>query len=523
MSNRLVEIAENSARGGFFLFSGNASSTIILAVGSIAIARLLGPEYYGIFSLSLVAPAILIGLIDLGVNSALTRYSAKLRAEGRADLVASVLKSGFLFKLLLGISTSALCYTFSDSLATYLINRPEMGFYVRFASILILFQTTFVTLNSAFIGLDRMRGNALLMNIQAIVKTALSPLLIVLGFSIIGAISGHVLSYAVAGGVGSLILFKYCKGLANSSNLNFSGNLKTMLSYGLPLYFSGLLMLISGQFQTIILAHFTSNVEIGNFQVAGLLSTMVTLLTFPFTVLFPAFAKLNPDEDEFKKLFKMAVKYTALLIVPASVAVAIMARDIVYLLYGSGYNLAPIFLSFYILIYAYAGLGYVVLEPMFDGIGETKTVFKYYLVNLCVFVPLAAVFTLFYGVLGLIGALLVSNLCSLVYGLFVAGRRFGVRPSIEESMKTYLAAGLSTVPTLVFLHFSPFNHFSNVLIGGSVYLLAYLTLTPLVGGVCKHDLENLKMIFSRVRFAWVIVKPLLGYEERLLKLTYSST
>lgn len=44
MSNRLVEIAEDSARGRFSLFLGDASSTIILAVGSILVARLLGPR-----------------------------------------------------------------------------------------------------------------------------------------------------------------------------------------------------------------------------------------------------------------------------------------------------------------------------------------------------------------------------------------------------------------------------------------------------------------------------------------------
>ena len=83
MSKKLVEIAEESARGGFFLFTGNASSLAILAIGSIILARLLGPENYGLFSLSLVVPSILVGFLDLGVRSALVRFSAKFRAEGK--------------------------------------------------------------------------------------------------------------------------------------------------------------------------------------------------------------------------------------------------------------------------------------------------------------------------------------------------------------------------------------------------------------------------------------------------------
>ncbi|NIM45453.1 MAG: oligosaccharide flippase family protein, partial [Nitrososphaeria archaeon] len=74
------------------------------------VARLLGPENYGLISLSLVVPSIFAGLIDLGVNSSLIRFSASLRAEGKAQHAASMLKSGFLFKFLIGIATSAACF-----------------------------------------------------------------------------------------------------------------------------------------------------------------------------------------------------------------------------------------------------------------------------------------------------------------------------------------------------------------------------------------------------------------------------
>ncbi len=145
MSNKLVEIAEDSARGGFFLFTGNALSLLILAIGSIIVARLLGPDDYGLFSLSLVVPSILAGVMDLGVNPALTRFSAKLRAEGKNQLAANMLRSGFLFKLVTGIAMSTICFTFSASFAPHILNRPEMGPLIKLTSLLIIFQTVFTT------------------------------------------------------------------------------------------------------------------------------------------------------------------------------------------------------------------------------------------------------------------------------------------------------------------------------------------------------------------------------------------
>ena len=65
MCGELVDVAEQSVRGSLILFLGDAASTIILAVGSILIARFLGPEYYGIYSITLAVPAIIISLIGL--------------------------------------------------------------------------------------------------------------------------------------------------------------------------------------------------------------------------------------------------------------------------------------------------------------------------------------------------------------------------------------------------------------------------------------------------------------------------
>ncbi|NIM45454.1 MAG: oligosaccharide flippase family protein, partial [Nitrososphaeria archaeon] len=158
-----------------------------------------------------------------------------------------------------------------------------MGFLVQITSSLILFQTIFTTLNSAFIGLDRAEGSAMIMNAQSISKATLSPLLVLLGFSVVGALAGNIVGYAVACGVGSMIFLKYYRGLGKPSNNGFSSNFNVMLHYGFPLYLSSLIPLIRGQYQTLILAFFTSNLAIGNLRIATNLSTMMNVLILPLT------------------------------------------------------------------------------------------------------------------------------------------------------------------------------------------------------------------------------------------------
>jgi len=516
MSEELTKVAGEAARGGFFLFAGNALSTIILAIGSIIVARLLGPEAYGLYAISLVAPGLLLLFTDFGVSAAVTMFSAKLRAEGKAPQAAGMLRSAILFKLLTATAMFALCLILSETLAARLLNRPGIGPLVRLVALSIPFQAVFATASSAFLGLDRMQDNALTLNIQSIVKAASAPVLLLLGFGVVGALTGYVLGYAAAGASALAILFlKHYRSLGGAEKGDSLGeNLRAMMGYGLPLYASALLGSLLAQYQSIILAQLTSNIDIGNLNVAMQFATLIGVLTSPMAVLFPAFSKLNPEGREAKRLYGLSVKYTALLIVPAAVAIAILSRDLIFAIYGPSYSLAPLLLSTYAMNFLFSGIGSLVIGNLLSGAGETKLILKANLINLAVFAPLAPVLILTYGVLGAVLAGLASTLASLAYQLLAARKRLGVGFNPSASLKIYLASILSAAPILLFLQLSPFQGLANVIFGGCLFLLAYLTASPLLGAVRMSDIENLKLILGRLKIARLL-NPILAYEAKL--------
>lgn len=519
MTDKLVEIADTSARGGFFLFTGNASQLIILAIGSIIIARLLGPNNYGLYTLAAVFPSLLMGLVDFGLNSAFTYFPAKFKAEQKTDLLVHIFKYGLFFKLVLSIVMFVACIMFSDFFAVYALNRPEAGFFIKLAAFLVLFQTIYATLGSVFIGIDRIATNAVVMNVQSIVKTTLSVFLIFLGFSITGAIIGQVAGYMVAALLGSLVFLKFYRGLysfqTGSFQTNLKTNLKLMLTYSYPLYLTTLLGLIVSQYQTIILALFASNVEVGNFGIAINMAALLNVLVFPLTVLFPAFSKASVSNDV-RKMFKLSVKFTALLIIPATVIVAVLSKDLVYLLYGASYNLAPMFLSLYILSFLFTGLGAIVLTYLFNGIGANKVIFKANLILLAVFFPLAPLLTNCFNVLGLIAAFLISSLVSLVYSLFYAIRKFNVTIDFKASAKIFVAALLSAILSLVIILFLSVDAIPRLILSGLTFLLVYLTVIPLTGAITVSELETLAQVFVKIKFLGVVLKPILAYETKII-------
>ncbi|MCK4444808.1 MAG: oligosaccharide flippase family protein, partial [Thermoplasmata archaeon] len=117
MSSNLTEVAVGTARGGYLLFVGDVVSTAALTVCSLLIARFLGPSDYGLYSLTLIFPILLISVSRLGIEEAMVRFPAKLRAEGKTDTAYRVILSATKLRLLTGLVLSVITFLLSDPIA----------------------------------------------------------------------------------------------------------------------------------------------------------------------------------------------------------------------------------------------------------------------------------------------------------------------------------------------------------------------------------------------------------------------
>jgi len=467
----------------------------------------------------------MVAIADLGMTPALTRYSAILRAEDKPLQLASILRTGFSIKLLTGFLFLIASIMFSGELATWLLNRPEVTAYLTLASTLILFQAMFSASTSSLIGLNKMGEVSLMMVTQSVIRTFASPILILVGLSVLGAILGHVFSFLVAASLGVLFVFlKHYEGLKKNSeeeNAKLENPSLTMIKYGFPAYLAALLATLLAQYQNLVLAYFTSNTEIGNFNASVNFSALINLIAFPIlTVLFPAFAGIDPkrDNDSLKRMFTLTVKYSSFLLVPSSLFVAILSKEFISLTYGSRYASAPLYLSLYMGIFLLTGLGYLILGNVFNGIGETRITMNMALITVLAFLPTAPLMTRILQVRGLIIALIASTLLGVVYGLIKASKKYGVRIDVQSEWRIYLAAGIASAPVLAIVSMPDLTAFTRIVVGGLLYLLAYLTAVALIKAIQKQDVANLSQILSRIKIVNFIAKPILMYESYVLDL-----
>jgi len=526
MSTELSEVAKASARGSFFLFLGKTSSTIIMAFASILVARLLGPENYGLYALAMIAPALLITLSDLGISPALIRFSARFRSEGKNLKVLALIKAGIIFKIIFSMLLSIALILLSETIATWLLRRPSIWFLIRFTTLYLLGQAIFMALNSLFIGLDKTENSLILMNTQATTKAVSSSLLIILGMSVIGATLGAGLGSLVAAATGFTILLLRIRPNLQSNNdtenINFLQALKLMIPYGIPLYLSTITFTLLTQYRTFILALFASNMEIGNYTIAMNFSILITLISYPIaTSLFPAFSKLSAKEDyeTVKKMFMLSAKYTALLIIPSILAMALFSEQLIHILYGLQYQLAPTYLTLYVLSFLCDGLGMFVVGNLFNGQGDTKTTLRVNLTNLSLSLPVAFILTSHYGVIGLLASILTSQFISTTYALYLAHKKYKMTIDLTASIRTATTSLISTLLTYVLITLTPTpNPILKLAIGAPLFITSFLALAPLLGAINRQDIYNLDELTRGIALIYPIARRILSLESKILSL-----
>jgi len=520
---KALKMGKVSATGSFQLFVGVAMSTVIMAVGTIILARLLSPAEYGQYSVALI-PSLMINLFrDWGVNSAIIKYIAHLRAEKKEEDIRDIIAAGLVFEVSTGLVLSLLSVFLADFIASTIFHRPESAPLISIVSITIFSGSLLTAAQSSFIGFERMEFNSLTLICQAVIKSVLSPLLVLLGYGALGAVLGYTFSFLVAGIAGLTILyFLLFRRLKRTKidRFEISKTLRNMLHYGVPLSIASILGGLLLQFYSFMMALNCSDVMIGNFQVTINFAVLLSFFTTPISiVLFPAFAKLDSQNEPqlLKTVFTSSVKYTAMLLIPATAAVMILSKPMISTLFGELYIYAPFFLALYVISNLFSGFGNLSMGSLLTGLGETKTLMKLNLLTLLIGLPLAFLLIPNFGIVGLIFGTLLAGLPSMFLGLHWIWKHYEVTVDWRSSVKIFVASAIATAATYLSLYFLNTVEWLRLITGGITFLTVYILVAPSIGAIVRGDIGNLRVMLSGLGFISKIANLPLGVAEKVAR------
>jgi O-antigen/teichoic acid export membrane protein len=525
--DKALELGKSSATGSFHLLIGVVGSTVIMAVGTLILAGLLQVNELGLYGIAFIPSSIINYFRDWGVNSALTQQIASLRAAGKDSEIHDVIVSGVIFEIISGVILSLVCFAVAEPLALILSpsNAASLSVYISIMSLSVFAGAILAAAGGIFVGFERMKLNSLTQILQAIVKTALGPFLIVLGFGVLGAVYAAMGSI-LAGGVVAILLvyFSLFRPLRKCKvgKCDVKRTLTPMLKYGLPLTVSNIVIGVLPQVFAFTMAVYAGTWMMGNYYAAAYFSVLLSFISFPVaTALFPVFSKLNPEKEPelVKTVFASSVKYTAVLLVPATMILITLSTPLINTLFPQNgilaslfvvnaapkFPYAPLFLALSSIVNLLVLVGNISLGTFQTGIRKTNQVMKQSILSLAVGLPLAyLIVSYFYSIGGpsfaVIGGILgtlVASTPGVVWGLYWSWKKYRVKADFRISAKIFASSAIASVVTYLFISFLSFPGYLITLVGGFiVFLVVYLASAPLIGAVNQTDIDNFKTMFS---------------------------
>ena len=258
--------------------------------------------------------------------------------------------------------------------------------------------------------------------------------------------------------------------------------------------------------------------------------------------MFPAFSKLNPEKEPelVKSVFATSVKYTALLLVPATMVLITLSTPLINTLFpkdGILHSLfvvnaapkfpdAPLFLSFSILVNLLVLVGNVSLGTFQTGIRQTGQVMKQSILSVIVGLGLGYFIVVFmydvggptYAVIGGLLGSLIATVPNVAWGLHWCWRKYKVKVDFGNSARIFASSGLASVVTYMFISLLHLPYIIMLVSGFIVFLMVYLISAPLLGAVNQGDIDNFKKMFAGLGIVSTLLAAPLVFMRKMCKM-----
>lgn len=334
----------------------------VLGLGiSIMIARVLGPEGKGIYSLALVFSTFLIAFSSLGIGPASVFHVGK-RAFSLKDIFGNnVILAVFLSAIVI-FSGLLIVFFFHDLLfpdvkREYLLLALALiplNLFFNFAIYIILGLQNIKTYNGIYV----------FKNLLSIVFIGVALLVFRLGVS--GAIIAEVLSFL---GVSVLLFFlvrKEADGISFKFNKDY---IKKTFSYGSKIYLAYIFSLLHYKVDILLIGILLNPAMVGIYTIScGLSERLYAVSDAAGMVLFPKVAS-EPDEKKLKEFTPLVFRTSLLITAVLSLLLFVIGPWLIVLLYSDVFldSIKP----FQILLIAAVALsGFRILEMDLRGRGK---------------------------------------------------------------------------------------------------------------------------------------------------------
>jgi stage V sporulation protein B len=488
------EAGAKVVKGSIIIFFDLLCTAILGIAYAVLIARLLGPEGYGMAATGLALFNLLVGATSYGLSGAVTRHVAKYMALGRSGAVREVLHISMKYLVLLAFMFSFAVMVLAEPIATNIYGNPGLTNLFRVVALIIPIGAIFYGFIGIFQGFQRMKYIFYIDFASMALRLSIAVALVLLGYFATGALIG----------VGSGVLFSLLLGFGllyktlpkgTSREKEKTPELsKEIVSFAIPAWLGSIMGVFIASYGTLLLGSLAGMQNVGYYSVAlGITLILTYLPTAVGAALFPAVSEFwtRGDRKSLINAARASVKLISFGLIPLVVILLIFPEFIIKLFFGAEFIAGADVLRILAVALLMAALGGV-NSSIFNGIGKPKVNMKVYAVAAAIAVasitPLARV----YGITGAAAGFLLVQIIFACLEIFLAAKRIGIVYPVGIFWRPTLAAGAM----LAFIMATRLvaTHIVHAVLIGIVGLFIYALALLKLGGVGRADLGVLKRI-----------------------------
>ncbi|HEY6419471.1 MAG TPA: oligosaccharide flippase family protein [Candidatus Binataceae bacterium] len=493
-----AEDVSTLARGSGVTFLGGGLSFAVGALAQLLVARFLGPQRLGIYSIGRAITQIGTQVAPLGLSSAVIYYAARHwkteTAKLRDVLVQSIgatLVSGLIFFGLLYLSAPWIALrVFHDSALTHVLRMLSPAIAI-FPALRVAKQATGVSFRMQY-------------RVYIDLAGSVSFIAIFLAFLLWGGpLRAAVLAYVGSTALGLVVACYFLRRLfadAFSDHTRPEFILPTLFAYALPAFLSALFTAPLESSDRLIVGYFCPANQVGLYQAASQAATAVGVGLFTVgAIAAPMIANLysRGEIDRLSELFRVSTKWVFYFGLVAFLLMASEPRVVMTFLYGRKFHLggtALVILSFGRLIDAAAGSA----RAMLLLTGHQNRLLRITSFTLVLQIVLSVILTPRFGIAGAASARALATLAVATISLIAVKTSLGLWPYDARYLKGLLAAAVTGV-LLLASHHIPLHSAPLRLALAAVVSAGTFTALLMITGLDEEDWHVFSMVQRRLR------------------------
>ena len=510
MSNKVL-------KNSFILVIGNLLFRVGGYINRLLMSRMLGPEGYGLYGLTLPFQGIFQILSAGGLPPAISKYVAEYNAKDEKALTRQVIYTATKFMVLMAILLSIILLFSSDFIANEIFHKPLVVWPLRAVSLITPFSVIVGAMRGAFQGVYKNEYTVYNRMAEQLATIVFAVVFVYCGLYAMGAVLGGAFGFIVSAITAVLLYKKYISPMfysEDSLDLSLKEELELLwmlICFAVPVAITALSEMAIYDVGTLVIGVFMLSTDVGFYNAADPISRIPLVISLSIsTVLLPATAEayVLKNQKLLQEYVVDCLRYCILTVIPMCVIISMFSMPIIQLLFGEVYTPGSGVLCILVIGMSFYSI-YMISSSILQGTGNPKLPMYILLLGTVLNIALNAVFVQMMGIVGAaIATTITTGILMIVIMLFVIKTT-----KISIPWKNILLVLICNLILMAVCYVIPKTLIGlviGIIIGSSLYIVSLIMLKVLT----KRDIDFFSQYMNKIPILKKYTPKLVKYIEK---------